>query len=282
MAVRSLQQIVNELNKADSGQISSLQKRQTLIPQQIASEEKGLAGKQEQAFGQILGGARQRGLGFSGIPLSEQAKYTSTEYLPALARLRQQGQEQRMSLADQIMGIRANNSKMAQGLRSDELNRAEQIRQFNENLKFQREQAAAAERASRAASGGGFSPSMGDIFGGAGGGAAAGGAPVNKIQQQAEQNLQKILSGGKDYNRLRSDLLATVSSAQRGNKMDQAKLQLYRGLVQSQQIPDIFRAQTMPQNTALNTARNFANSTANRAASYLPGYNLSQSIRRFF
>lgn len=152
MAVRTLSQIVNELNKADSGQINLIKQRQSLIPKQIAAEEKGLGAKQEQAFGSILGGARQRGLGFSGIPLEEQAKYTSTEYLPALARLRQTGQEQQMSLTEAIMGIRSGNSKMAQGLRQQELDRAEQIRQFNTTLAEQR----AARAAASGGGGGGF------------------------------------------------------------------------------------------------------------------------------
>lgn len=174
---RSLDQIVAELDTTYKPQIQSIESRRALIDPQIAEEEKGLGAKQTQAFEDILGGARRRGLGFSGIPLSEQAKYTSTEYLPALARLRQQGNEQKLSLQDAILGIRERRDTLAQQLRQQEQDREEQQRQFNLNYQLQKEQQAAQERASRASSGGGgFSPS----YGGGGGGVPAPKASVQR------------------------------------------------------------------------------------------------------
>src|SRR5688500_7318807 len=105
MAVRSLEQILSELGTVYAPQEQNLRTRQSLIPGQIAEEEKGLQAKQEQSFGEILGGARRRGLGFSGIPLQEQAKYTSTEFLPALARLKQSGRQEALTLEDALLGI---------------------------------------------------------------------------------------------------------------------------------------------------------------------------------
>jgi hypothetical protein len=286
MAVQTLDQIVKSISGVYNPQVKLLRQRQSAIPQSLQAEEQGLQAKQTQSFEEMIGGARRRGLGFSGIPIQEQAKYNATEYMPALARLKQSGRENAMSLEEAILGVRERQNTMASQMRDGQLSRdmalrqlAEQRRQFDAQLAEQR---AAAARAS-SGGGGGFSPSMGDIFGGGGGGGsapAAGGG--NKIQQQAEANLQKILSRGRDYNTLRNDLLATVSSAQRGNKMDQAKIQLYRSLVTAGQIPDIFRAHTMPQNTALNTARNYGNSVVNRATSYIPGANLFRTFRSQF
>lgn len=167
MAVRTLSQIIAELNKATAPQVASLRQRQGLIPGQIATEEQGLQAKQGQAYEDILGGARRRGLGFSGIPLAEQAKYSATEYTPALARLRQTGQENAMSLEDAILGITSGNLKEAQGLRQAELDRREQRRQFNLSLEEQRRARAAASRASAAAS---AMPSLGSLFAGMEGG----------------------------------------------------------------------------------------------------------------
>lgn len=121
---RTLDQILAELAPVYNPQIESVRKRQALIPGQIKSEEAGLQAKQTQAFDDILGGARRRGLGFSGIPLGEQARYTSTEYLPALARLRQSGQEQAMSLEDAILGIQERRGTQAQGIYQAEQDRA--------------------------------------------------------------------------------------------------------------------------------------------------------------
>lgn len=121
---RTLDQILAELAPVYNPQIQSVQKRQAMIPGQIKAEEQGLQAKQTQAFDDILGGARRRGLGFSGIPLGEQARYTSTEYLPALARLRQSGREQAMSLEDAILGIQERRGSQAQGIYQAEQDRA--------------------------------------------------------------------------------------------------------------------------------------------------------------
>lgn len=183
---RTLDQIIAELGGTYNPQIESLRRRQELIPGQVAEEEKGLQARQETAFGDIVSGARRRGLGFSGIPLSEQAKYTSTEFLPALARLRQQGREQAMSLEDAILGITERRSTLAQQLREQELNREEQQRQFNENLRFQREQEA------RQAAATGFSPSFG---GGSGGGPAPSGGGGASMQQRGDKGFTFTISG---------------------------------------------------------------------------------------
>lgn len=163
MAVPSLQQVTRELRGVYDPQVKLLQQRQAAIPGQIQSEEAGLQARQTQAFDDILGGARRRGLGFAGIPLSEQAKYTSTEFLPALARLRQQGNEQKMSLEEAILGVRERQTGMASQLREGILSRdmamrqlKEQQRQFNLQQKLAREQAARA-----GGGGGGFMPTLG-------------------------------------------------------------------------------------------------------------------------
>lgn len=163
MQPRTLDQIISELGSTYDPQINSIRQRQNLIPGQVAEEEKGLQAKQENAFGDILGGARRRGLGFSGIPLAEQAKYTSTEFLPALARLKQSGREQAMSLEDAILGITERRNTLAQNLQQQDYQRslqerqmAEQIRQFNENLAAQRE--SARQQAASA-----FSPTIGNL-----------------------------------------------------------------------------------------------------------------------
>ena len=129
MASRTLNQILKELSPTFKPQVESLQQRANLIPGQIKSEEQGLQAKQEQAFGDILGGARRRGLGFSGIPLGEQAKYTSTEFLPALARLRQSGRQEAMSLQDAILGVKERQGTLARDIYQREQDRAEQARQ---------------------------------------------------------------------------------------------------------------------------------------------------------
>lgn len=115
-SVRSLDQILSELGTVYTPQINSLQTQMSLIPEQVKAEEEGLKAKQTDAFGDILSGARQRGLGFSGIPLADQAKYTASTYMPALANLRTAGKQQTISLQDAINSIyeKRQNAALAQ------------------------------------------------------------------------------------------------------------------------------------------------------------------------
>jgi len=129
MNPRTYDQIYSELGGIYDPQVASIRQQQSQIPGQLQAEEAGLQAKQTNAFDEILGGARRRGLGFSGIPIGEQAKYTATDYLPAVARLRQAGQERQTSLEDAILGIQEKRSTFAQQLRQQELDRAEAARQ---------------------------------------------------------------------------------------------------------------------------------------------------------
>lgn len=126
---RTLDQIIAELNPTFQPQIESIKQQQQLIPQQIQSQEQALNAQKDVAFGDILSGARRRGLGFSGIPLSEQAKYLSTNYTPALAGLRQQGQQQAMSLQDALLGIQERQGTLANQIYQTEQDRVAQERQ---------------------------------------------------------------------------------------------------------------------------------------------------------
>ena len=230
---RTLQQIITELNPAYQPQINTLRQRQALIPGQTVAEEKGLQAKQESAFGDILGGARRRGLGFSGIPLEEQAKYTSTEFLPAVARLKQQSKDQAFSLEDAILGISERRNTLAQQLRQQEQDRDFQREQFEE----QKRAAARAEALAAQATLG----SLGS-FGGGGGG--EGGAPAttnnnpnnfprNQYTQGAYNDVTQrvsLLSQGKaSPSDLIADYIETRLSADRGNQRDRQKLIAYSG-----------------------------------------------------
>lgn len=169
MAVKSVQQINTELGSIYDPQVQSIQQRKTLIPQQLQAEESGLQAKQTQAYDEILGGARRRGLGFSGIPLGEQAKYNSTEYMPALARLRQGAREQEMSLADAIMKINQERFGMANQLQRYSVEDDRWERQFSEDRRRYEQQLAEARRSAAAAARGSGGFSLG------GGGFGAGG-----------------------------------------------------------------------------------------------------------
>lgn len=95
-------------------------------------------------------------MGFSGIPLQEQAQYNATQYAPALAHLTQQSKDQAQSLEDAILGLNQQKYTQGQSIYENDRNFAEQQRQFNENLAMQQRQLAAQQAAASA-----FNPSLG-------------------------------------------------------------------------------------------------------------------------
>jgi Tfp pilus assembly protein PilX len=156
MAARTLSQIIAELNPTFNPQIKSVQQQQSLIPGEIQAQETALNAKKDVAYEDILSGARRRGLGFAGIPLGEQAKYAATDYAPALAGLRQQGQQKAMSLQDAIFSIKERRDTLGQQIYQQEKDRAFQSRE----AQLARDAQLRAARESAASAGSGFSPTF--------------------------------------------------------------------------------------------------------------------------
>lgn len=181
---RSLQQIMAELDPYYSGSRQAVQTQLDAFPQQEQAELSGLDARLDRANENILNQARGRGLGFSGIPVAEQAKYAATEYAPAVANLKSKYVGQKNSLLEALNSLSRDQFSQAQGIFDNESQRElalrqlqEQQRQFNENLAFQRQQA---EKAARGGGGGGGGYSLG---GGGGGAVAAKPATVQGLFQ---------------------------------------------------------------------------------------------------
>lgn len=158
---RSLDAILKELEPSYAGDRKSIQTQLSAIPASMDAEIAGLDARLGQANDNILAGARRRGMGFSGIPLAEQAQYAATEYAPAVARVQQSGIDRRTSLEGALSGLDRDMRQYAMGLRQQELDRAEQKRQFEAQLRAQREAEARAAARSSAAS---AAPDLGQYF----------------------------------------------------------------------------------------------------------------------
>lgn len=214
---RELQDIIRELDASYNPQRQAIQSRLDSLPGQADAEIRGLEGRQTQAFDNILAGARGRGLGFSGIPIQEQAKYTASEFLPAVARVKSSQQESARSLYDALNNVGLEQNRYAQSLRQAELDRDEQSRQFNETIAEQRRQAAAAARSQAGLAG---------LFGGAQRQATA--PQADPLKQRATADVSNLLA--KDRNRIVQEYNAIKASAGFGNTYDQLKLQLLESL----------------------------------------------------
>ena len=105
MQPRTLDQILTELQPSYQPSIDFLRQRQTEIPRTVEADIQAAQGAQTQAYEDILTGARRRGLGFSGIPLGEQARYASQVFAPEVLRARTRGTEAARDLEGTILGI---------------------------------------------------------------------------------------------------------------------------------------------------------------------------------
>jgi len=167
---RSLEQVIAEVSKQSDPQRQLILKQISGMPGEQQAQESSLAAKKDQAFGDILDGSRRRGLGFSGIPLGEQAKYSATEYAPAVANLKSSFNQRKSSLESALNEIGRNDYSSAYNIFNTDRQFEEQQRQFNEQM-------AASQRAAAAsAGGGGGGGSIADYFQ-AQGGQAPGQAP---------------------------------------------------------------------------------------------------------
>jgi len=146
---RTIDAIIKEVSSRSDPQRQTIMKQVADIPRQIQAETAGLQAKRLQANDDILGAARDRGVGFGGIPIGEQAQYAATEFAPALARLQTAGVDRRTSLESALSDIGRNDFANAQDIFRDERDFAENARRFQ----IQQEEAARARAASsRAAS----------------------------------------------------------------------------------------------------------------------------------
>ncbi len=162
----TLDQIISELSSTYQPQVDAINQRMSAIPGQLQAEEQGLDAKKDLAYGDIVNQARRRGTGiaFGGLPINEQNKYTATDYLPALARLRQAGKEQQLSLQDALNSIYEKRNSFAYQIKQNDDQLQESRRQFDANMAFQREQEANRLReAARAAAAANAMPTLGSL-----------------------------------------------------------------------------------------------------------------------
>ena len=141
---RSFEQILAEVSSKSDPQRKIVLNQIADIPRQGQAEEQGLQAKLSQANEDILSGARRRGLGFSGIPIGEQADFAATEFAPALSRLRTSANDRRTALQGTLAETGRNDFSLARNI-------FESDRSFDENQRrFEIQQAAAARSASQA------------------------------------------------------------------------------------------------------------------------------------
>lgn len=143
---QTLDQILSTLNPGYDPMRQSVATQQAALPAQFDAQQQGLTAQADQAHQNILSQAQNRGLGFSGIPVGEQAKYDATTFMPAVANLKGKMIDAQTSLSDQLNKINLDQQTQGNSILQTQQARDEQQRQFDQNMAFQREQADRAAR----------------------------------------------------------------------------------------------------------------------------------------
>lgn len=152
---RSIDQIVGELNSVYQPQIEQVNQQLSQLPQYYAAQTQGLNTAKENAFRDITGAASAKGMMYSGMPIAEQTRYTGEKFLPALAQLEQQKNQQTFGFQSQLNDIYSKRMSQAQQLQQQELDREEQARQAEANRQAQLQAARMAAARSYGGGGGG-------------------------------------------------------------------------------------------------------------------------------
>lgn len=120
---RALSDILSELNNVYQPQRDVYNQQLTALPDQQAAEEKGLESAKTDAFAQITNQANRRGLFYSGVPIAEQAQYTGSTFLPAVANVRNNYATRGFNLKDALSKITQDQQLKAEDIYQTEQNR---------------------------------------------------------------------------------------------------------------------------------------------------------------
>ncbi len=240
---QSLDSILGELNASYDPSRKAINDRIAGLAGQEQADIAGLQGQQKQAFDDITQDAIGRGTFYGGAPIQEQQKYTSTAFLPAVAKLKGQYRGDRLSLVESLNGINLDAAKTANATRQSFMDREYQ-RQKDEADRAEARRATAAQ-----------ATSFRDFLGGAGGQTQ----PVQNNQasntDQAMKNaaVDDVKSVLKNNNagQLTRYYKAISTSAARGNPKDQLKLQAMQAL-----MPGLFKGGKLNSNYLANLSRN--------------------------
>lgn len=188
---QALQDILTELNSVYQPQKDAYNQQITALDPQMQADQAGLDAAKTDSFNQISTDANRRGLAYSGIPISEQAQYTGSTYLPSVANLKSQYAQQRFNLQNALAQVGQTQYNTAYG------------------IQHQQAQDDAAKIAASASAGSGFSPTFG--------GGDVPGDSTNKYAQEATGKATQRAGGGFNFTDPNGNGLSAAQYAKAAN-----------------------------------------------------------------
>lgn len=112
----TLQDYYNQLAPIYEPQVASLKAQEAGLAPQYQAQKSALEQARINAFRNISNTASARGMAFSGFTPEQEAQYTGTTYLPAMANLETQQLKSKQSLIDAINAANSERYAKAMGL----------------------------------------------------------------------------------------------------------------------------------------------------------------------
>lgn len=141
--VQNLQDIIASLNPAYAQSANLFQTQIQAIPGQTAAAQAALDATKTRSFSDINTNANSKGIAFSGIPSSEQARYLGEKYLPAVANLKTSANNQKLTLQQALASLYQDQYKTALGIQQTQQGQLYDWNKLQEQIAAQDRQAAA-------------------------------------------------------------------------------------------------------------------------------------------
>ena len=221
---QSLDQIIGELDASYNPSRQTINDRINGLQAAEDADLAALKGEQQNAFDDITNNAISRGVFYGGAPIAEQQRYTSRNFLPAVAKVKQQTIASRSGLVDALNNLNTDQRKTAMSIRETQLDRD-----------FQAEQAAAARRAEAASSN-----ALSSLFSGAGKQQTDPFAQLGDQKQQAFNAMEQLLRTNNPAT-IKKTFDAITASANKGNMYDKYKLELLKNYQQNSSYGNLIK-----------------------------------------
>ena len=102
---QQLSEILSSLDNVYKPQAAAIQQQQAALPAYYQAQQQGLDQTKNNAFQGITDSANSHGMFYSGAPIAEQQKYVGATYLPAVAGLQKDQQDQQFKLSSALSDV---------------------------------------------------------------------------------------------------------------------------------------------------------------------------------
>lgn len=138
---QALQDIYNSLNSTYNPQRDLINSQIQQLPGQYQAQQQGLDAQKNIAFQGVDNQANSRGMLYSGVPTQEDNNYIAANYLPAVANLKNQQNQQQYGLQSALNQVGQQQQQSAQSMYNTGLQNDMQQKYYDQQIALAQQQA---------------------------------------------------------------------------------------------------------------------------------------------